>query len=85
MPDVSKVDVAGDFPSAFAGSYDERVLLGARQFLFFNMVRNAILTNQPFPRRRIDQSHADEAAVLPAELLEGSIRDECIDQLQLSI
>ena len=42
---VSKVDVSGNFPSAFAHPYDERMLLRARQFLLFDSVRNAVLTN----------------------------------------
>ena len=77
--------VASYLPSAFARPDNERVFLGARWLLLFDRIRNTVLSDQPLPRRWIDQSHVDEAAMLPTELLKSSVRNERIDQLQLSI
>jgi len=82
MPDVSKIDVARYLPATFARAYDQRVFLSARQLILFERNRSTVLPDQLLPGGGIDQGHGDEAPMLPAELLECSISDKCIHQLQ---
>lgn len=82
---MSKVDITRYLPSAFACPYDDSVFLSAGEFVLFDRIRDTTLTDQPLPRRGVDQGYVDEAPMLPAELLKGCIRNKRIDQLQVSI
>lgn len=82
---VFKVNITRYLPSAIACPYDDGVFLSAGELLLFGRIRDTTLTDQPLPCRGVDQGHVDEAPMLPAELLKGSVRNKRIDQPQLSI
>jgi hypothetical protein len=81
---MPEIDIASYFPSAFACPDDERVLLSTRYFLLFDRIRNSVFTDQPLPRRAVDEGHVDCVPILSAELLKGSVGNKCIYQFQLS-
>jgi hypothetical protein len=80
---MPEIDIPRYLPPALARSDDESVLLRARYFSVLDAIWCTVLSDQPFPRRGIDQREIDGCAVLAAELLESPVSHEGIDEFKL--
>ena len=83
MPQMPEIDIPRYLPPTLARSDDECVLLRARYFPVLDAIWYTVLSDEPFPGRGIDQREIDGCAVLAAELLEGPVSHEGIEEFKL--